>query len=141
MHFVSFQAMYCSEKCSSSDWTSAHKGECNKLSHPISTGPFKLDEMKPPSPDSIQSTVVRLISRIGLNNIKKTVLENKHMPSLLGDPRTKGFQDGKFETATLEALLSLEDNFGKLTREELFTLCCVSSFLMHPFRFVFKIES
>jgi hypothetical protein len=40
------------------------------------------------------------------------------MPSLLGDPRTRGFQDGKFQAATLEALLSLEDNFDSLTSEE-----------------------
>jgi hypothetical protein len=58
------------------------------------------------------SMTQRLISIIGLDVIKKAVLENKPMESLFaGDPRTKGFQDGKFQTVTLEALLSLEDYF------------------------------
>jgi hypothetical protein len=48
------------------------------------------------------------------------------MPSLLGDPRTKGFQDGKFEAANLETLLSLEDNFDKLTSAEVHELSQVS---------------
>jgi hypothetical protein len=65
---------------------------------------------------------VRLIARIGLDNIKQIVLENKPLPSLMGDPRTKGFQDGKFEAANLETLLSLEDNFDKLTSAEVHEL-------------------
>jgi len=68
---------------------------------------------------AMSSMRLRLISRIGLDNIRQTAKENKPMPSLLGDPRTKGFQNGKFQAATLEALLSLEDNFDKLTSEEL----------------------
>jgi hypothetical protein len=69
---------------------------------------------------------MRLIAHIGLDNIKKTVQENKPMPSLLGDPRTKGFQDGKFEEVTLESVLSLEDNFEKLTSVDLDWACQVS---------------
>jgi hypothetical protein len=124
-YFDLFQTMYCSKKCRNSDWSSAHKSECNKISFVTPLGPFKLDE----SPDqgshffSIQSTLIHLIAYIGLKNIKKTVLENKPMLSLMGDPRTKGFQDGIFETATLEAILSLEDNFDKLTSEEIHSAC------------------
>jgi hypothetical protein len=124
--------MYCSEDCLNADWSTAHEGECNKLyrlSEPLA--PFKLEKYSRPSEDSpilaMQSILLRLIYCIGLDNIRQIVLENKSMPSLLGDPRKKGFQDGKFETATLEALLSLEDNFGKLTKEELNLQCSVSS--------------
>jgi hypothetical protein len=61
----------------------------------------------------------RLVAFIGLDSIKKIALENKTMGSLTGDPRTKGFQDGKFQSATLEALLSLEDNFDQLDRSDI----------------------
>jgi len=86
-----------------------------------------------PSEDSStvlsQSMLLRLITSIGLDNIKKMVFENRPMPSLLGNPRTKGFQDGKFEAATLEALLSLEDNFGKLSSEDINSMSSVSSMM------------
>jgi hypothetical protein len=121
--------MYCSENCLNSDWTSAHKGDCNKNCHVKNLVPFKLDEFNLPGQESElfchRSVLLHLITYIGLDYIKKTVQENKPMPSLLGDPRTKGFQDGKFGTATLEALLSLEDNFGKLTSEEVNEACIV----------------
>jgi hypothetical protein len=132
-----FQNMYCSENCLSADWSFAHKGECNNrlfIKPPArhSAVPFTLEEFTKPSTVSrivsVRSILLRLISRIGLDNIKKNVLENKSMPSLVGDPRTKGFQDGKFGAITLEALLSLEDNFGKMTREELTAYSNVSFF-------------
>jgi hypothetical protein len=128
--------MYCSENCRNSDWSSAHKGECNNklimlLPSLTPLVPLKLEEYASPDNESVYlsilSVTLRLISYIGLENIKKTVLENKPMASLLEDPRTKGFQDGKFETDTLEALLSLEDNFDRLTGEELSKACDVSS--------------
>jgi hypothetical protein len=122
--------MYCSENCLDSDGSSAHKDQCNKHYYSLSFKPFKLDEFTIPATESLdvamESLITRLISRIGLDNIKKTVLENKPMPSLLGDPRTRGFQDGKFEAANLEAILSLEDNFGKLDRKEVNEVCDVS---------------
>jgi hypothetical protein len=126
--------MYCSEDCLNADWSFAHKGECKKLynlSQPLD--PFKLVDYWMPSEDSStvlsQSMLLRLITSIGLDNIKKTVFENRPMPSLLGNPRTKGFQDGKFEAATLEALLSLEDNFGKLSSEDINSMSSVSSMI------------
>jgi hypothetical protein len=73
----------------------------------------------------VKSMLVRLIARIGLDNIKKTVLENKPLKSV--DLSTQGFQDGKFEAATLDALLLLEDNFEKLKSEEVSAACQVSS--------------
>jgi hypothetical protein len=124
--------MYCSENCCNSDWISAHKEECNKtLTPPLPFRPFKVEEFTGPSAPgsgiySIISITIRLIARIGLDNIRQIVLQNKPMPSLLGDPRTKGFQDGKFEAASLEALLSLEDNFEKLTSTETNLACNVS---------------
>jgi hypothetical protein len=126
--------MYCSEHCLNADWSFAHYGECNnkllsQLPHPLV--PFNLEKYtKPDSMSRIVSTqsfLLRLVARIGLDNIKKIVLENKSMPSLLGDPRKKGFQNGKFEAATLEALLSLEDNFGKMSDVEVNTYSKVSS--------------
>jgi len=60
------------------------------------------------------TVLIHLIGRIGLDKIRKTALENKPMKSLLGGPRTKGFQNGKFEVANLEAWLSLEDLFNSL---------------------------
>jgi hypothetical protein len=60
--------------------------------------------------------VFEVIAFVGMENIKKTALENKPM-SGEGDPKTKGFLDGKFQVANLEALLSLEDNFENLDRD------------------------
>jgi hypothetical protein len=124
--------MYCSEKCRSSDWkSSGHKGVCNKLFSPPKTlEPFKHEEFIIPAPESrfsaMKSLIVRLITCIGLDTIKKAVLENNPLKSF-EDPRTKGFQGGQFGTATLEALLSLEDQFGKWSSEELNAACKVSS--------------
>jgi len=126
-----FQTMYCSESCLNADRSSVHKGECNKLSHPQTlelnefTNSSGTDETKSQAHLTVNSMLVRLISCIGLDNIKKTVLENKSLLSF-ADPRTKGFQDGKLQTGSLEALLSLEDNFDKLTKEELFKMSVVS---------------
>jgi hypothetical protein len=117
--------MYCSDKCRDSDRSSAHIGKCDQQkSFPESPATFKLCEYTSPDAGNLVYTagmgVVRLIEVIGLDTIKKTVLlENKPMESLNGDSRTRGFQDGKFQTATLEALLSLEDNLDKSSSEEL----------------------
>ena len=84
----------------------------------------------------LQTLVARLINIIGLDEIKKTVLlESQPMESLAGDPRTKGFQDGKLETVNLEALFSLEDNFGKLSRKELDAACQVKLFHIKEINF------
>jgi hypothetical protein len=121
--------MYCSENCRTSDWSSCHNGECNKLSHPLSLKRLQFDEVMGPVAESsavpVTSMLVRMISRIGLDNIKKAAQENKPLKSF-ADPRTKGFQDGKFEAINLEALLSLEDNFSKLTYGEERSACYVS---------------
>jgi hypothetical protein len=126
--------MYCSEHCLNADWSFAHNGECNnklilRLPHPLL--PFNLEEYTKPGSMSrivsFQSILLRLVATIGLDEIKNIVGENKSMPSLLGDPRKKGFQNGKFEAATLEALLSLEDTFGKLSDVEVNAYSKVSS--------------
>jgi hypothetical protein len=126
--------MYCSENCRNSDWSSAHKGECIKLSHPLSLKRLNIDEVTGPVTESsavpVTSMLIRLISRIGLDNIKKAALENKPLKSF-ADPRTKGFQEGKFEAINLEALLSLEDNFSKLTYGEECSACYVSIHLVY----------
>jgi hypothetical protein len=124
--------MYCGEKCRDSDWSSAHKGKCNEQkSYPSTTRPFKLDEYAIPSVEAhviaLQTLTARLINVIGLDCIKKTVLlENKPMKSF-EDPRTKGFQDGKFQAVNLEALLSLEDNFDKLNSDDINGSCQVNA--------------
>jgi hypothetical protein len=72
-------------------------------------------ESKPqyrPDPTFLE-LLMRVIDFIGLETIMTTALENKPMKSLLGDKRTKGFVDGKFETVTLESLFSLECNIDK----------------------------
>jgi len=57
----------------------------------------------------------RLVHTIGIEEIQSASMSNKPMPSWsANDPRTRGFRDGKFATADLEALISLEDNFDKL---------------------------
>jgi hypothetical protein len=57
----------------------------------------------------------RLVHTIGIEEIQSASMSNKPMPSWsANDPRTRGFRDGKFATADLEALISLEDNFEKL---------------------------
>jgi hypothetical protein len=60
--------------------------------------------------------VYEVIAFVGMENIKKTARKNKPMSSS-EDPKTKGFVDGKFRVAYLEALLSLEDNFENLDRD------------------------
>jgi hypothetical protein len=64
-------------------------------------------------PPSI-TVLIHMIARIGEDNIRKIALENKPMLSYMGDPRTKGFHNGKFQEANLEALLSLDDKFCTL---------------------------
>lgn len=117
--------MYCDEYCRDKDWITAHQGNCNqKLYHDLATlEPPKLYKTKSsgqlPQYLASVSLVSHLISFVGFDNIKKIALENKPMTSLSGDPKTKGFQDGKFHKATIEALLSLDDNFENQSRESL----------------------
>jgi hypothetical protein len=114
------QSLYCSEKCLETDWSRAHNGICTKIrpfTHEFSDYSF-LEDDHAESPSPSLSVLIHVIGRIGLDNIRKTALENKPMPSLLGDPRTKGFQNGKFKEANLEALLSLEDSFDTLCADE-----------------------
>jgi hypothetical protein len=121
--------MYCSEICRDADWSTVHKNMCEEKFIPISLSPFNFEKESDWYIDALQARMamaVRLITCIGLDEIKKTALENKPMKSLLGDPKTKGFQDGKFQAATLEALLSLEDNFNKWSSEDLKSTSIVS---------------
>lgn len=115
--------MYCSEICRDRDWSPAHKHQCDKQAVLTTLQPLKLDQPTAPARvsqiASAQSMAVNLISCIGVENIKKTALENKPMESMLGDPRTRGFKDEKFQEATLEALLSLEDNYDNLNSMDL----------------------
>jgi hypothetical protein len=115
--------MYCSENCRNDDGSSAHSLICGNTTLPKliggSNGPSKTQY--PPVNDlkaACYELMMRLIGVIGLETIKTTAQENKPMKSLLGDKRTKGFVDGKFEAVTLESLLSLEDNFDKFIKEE-----------------------
>jgi hypothetical protein len=86
------------------------------------------------------TVLIHVIARIGVDNIKKIALENKPMPSFMGDPRTNGFHNGKFQEANLEALLSLDDKFYTLpgtARHEAsrvsrpYSILCYSSLNMH----------
>jgi hypothetical protein len=116
--------MYCSKSCCDNDWLNVHFGSCNtKIQHDIITlDPIKLQETKSADAESEDhafaefasvSLINHLINFVGIQNIRRAALEKKPMSSLTEDPRTKGFEDGKFEAASLEALLSLEDNFKK----------------------------
>jgi len=54
-----------------------------------------------------------------MEKIRSAAMNNEPLPSWsANDPRTRGFRDGKFTTADLEALISLEDNFDKLEPKE-----------------------
>jgi hypothetical protein len=124
--------MYCSENCRDTDWSTVHHGNCNqKLHHDlVIINPVELNEAKSYGSAAMASYSTRhhLIFLVGIENIKKIAVENKPMTSLAGDPKTKGFLDGKFQAANLEALLSLEDNFDKLSSEFLEMYSFVSIF-------------
>jgi len=65
--------------------------------------------------NSASCVLHRLIYSIGIEEIQRAATNNETMLSWSAkDPRTRGFRDGKFSTADLEALISLEDNFDKL---------------------------
>jgi hypothetical protein len=123
--------MYCSENCRNSDWSLAHKLECKHVTPEWYTFSEKnlgetshtISQMFMPT-----SLSLRLVNVIGLDVIKKAVLENKPMESLFAkDARTRGFHDGKFQEVTLEALLSLDDKFDEnLPSKERDGSCVVS---------------
>jgi hypothetical protein len=119
--------MYCSEKCRDEDRSTVHHSTCNKIFAPTASPETHITV---PQAIATKTMMYRLIACIGLENIKQTALENKHMKSLGGSLRTRGFQGGKFQTANLEALLSLEDNFGKLSKDDLtkFANVCTTFF-------------
>jgi len=82
----------------------------------------------------------RLIQSIGIEEIRSAAMNNQPMPSWsANDPRTKGFRDGKFSTADLEAVISLEDNFDKLEDFVKFGYCkaCLFIFKLNSFAFRF----
>jgi hypothetical protein len=133
--------MYCSEICRDADWSTVHKNMCDEKFIPMSLSPFNFEkesEWYIEAGRARMAMAVRLITCIGLDEIMKTAVENKPMKSLLGDPRTKGFQDGKFQAATLESLLSLEDNFDKWSREDLKCTSIVSKRLESTHIYFFK---
>jgi hypothetical protein len=127
----SFQSLYCSKLCRETDWSRAHEGICNKHS-PYVAEPENFDIFESVSdvPPSL-TVLIHLIGRIGLENIKQTALQNPSMPFLLGDPRTKGFHNGKFQEATLEAFLSLGDMFDSLPGVVKFFSSSVSNRNLH----------
>jgi hypothetical protein len=100
-----------------------HRFECDIRPEPTALEPLEHDEIKGfgylTRAIAAQNMALRLMCCIGLENIKQTALENKPLKSFMGNPRTKGFQDGILQTANLEALLSLEDNFDKLDKDDL----------------------
>lgn len=126
--------MYCDEKCREKDWSAVHKDNCNKKIHHdlVTLEPIDLYNTKS-SPSNVSeglatySLVSHLISFIGIEQIKRIAMENKPLSE---DPITKGFEDGKFQEATLEALLSLDDNFTNQTKETLTALANVSIYLL-----------
>jgi hypothetical protein len=84
--------------------------------------------------DTMNILLQRLIQLIGLEKIKSAAINNEPMPSLMSTnsvKKTRGFRDGKFSTADLEALLSLEDNFDKLQREEKLIYASASFIFFH----------
>jgi hypothetical protein len=115
--------MYCDEHCRERDWITVHKGNCNKKLHhdlvtmdPVDLYIAKFSPSEASEDLATFALVSNLISLIGIEQIKKTALENNPMSD---DPIAKGFKDGKFHEVTLEALLSLEDNFKDQTKETL----------------------
>lgn len=126
--------MYCDENCRDIDWSTIHKDYCNKKVHHdfVLLGPIEL--LKAEKPELVLvpqgyatlALMAHLIAIVGMENIRKIALENKPMNSMSGDPKKRGFQDGKFQVATLAALLSLEDDFENLSLKDLESFTHVS---------------
>jgi hypothetical protein len=97
-------------------------GQASNAFDPLDVGvPGK---MKISSP--ILSLTARLFCHMGTENLRNAVLNNEPMDSFV-DARTKGFKDGKFDSFSLEAVLSLEDNIHKISDQEKNEFAQVSS--------------
>jgi hypothetical protein len=104
-----------------------HHGNCNKkIQHDlINAEPILLSTIKSPKAGpahafTCHTLIIHLITFIGIENIRNIACENKATTSSTGDdPTTLEFLDNKYKKVTLEALLALEDNFGKLSDESL----------------------
>jgi hypothetical protein len=105
--------MYCSDDCRKEDKSSSvHSHLCGSMKfYQFNSGTESKPQYHPDT--AFVELLMRLIDFIGLETIMTAALENKPMKSLLGDKRTKGFVDGKFEAVTLESLFSLECNIDK----------------------------
>jgi len=112
--------MYCSEKCRESDWNNGHRDSCYYLFFCYESVLGREESRVPFSTSSSFLTCVSqcLYTYFGVENLKRAAQHNESM-AVHSDPRTKGFSHGKFNTATLEAFLSLEDNLDKLSQQEI----------------------
>jgi len=126
--------MYCSERCRDFDWKNGHNDSCfflllSYMDHNVP------EESKVPFNSQLRGNKLlhsvnqRLYSFFGVENLKKVVQNNESMAEN-SDPRTKGFSGGKFNNATLEAFLSLEDNMDKLSQQEKDEHCWVIYFFI-----------
>lgn len=129
--------MYCNKKCRDDDWKNFHRGNClKKLQHeflnsePNIAGVIKSPEAGPAHAFTCFTLMLRLINFVGIENIRKTIYENKPTTSSTADPTSEEYLIAKYKKVTLDALLSLEDNFGKLndTSLEIFTFVCFQFF-------------
>lgn len=114
--FELFQILYCSENCRQTDWS--HNHLCGKTHHVLSAEPISNADAQVVAEHEI---LLRLITFINIEIIVKTALQNRPMP-VLKDKTTKVFH---LNEITLEALLSLEDNFDKMSNEEKKMHCTV----------------
>jgi hypothetical protein len=131
--------MYCNEKCLEEAWVSGHDKECSLMMSTLANAVILKDHQLFLGPKKRIFTIPRLamalMSRVvGYTQMKKVVTENAHLSSSFRDARIKGFdKNGKF-TFSLEALLSLTDNYDKLTMKEKKSLItyAVSTVMKNP---------
>jgi len=125
-HSVFAQVMYCSDECRDSDWDTSHEYSCFFTKCCYETGGNNKSAFDPsmlglPSDlelgNPFNCTIQRLIGFFGFQNLKDAALQNAPVESF-SDPRTKGFKNGKLNSPSLEAFLSLEDNVDKLDAAE-----------------------
>jgi len=109
--------MYCCEECRDCDWRNDHKDYCYFICCfcvNLGLGTDKLSEL-----GQLMSRInQKLYTYFGVEYLKRAAQHNEPM-AVSSNPRTRGFSNGKFNNATLEAFMSLEDNMDKLNEEEI----------------------
>jgi hypothetical protein len=118
------QCMYCDEKCLEEAWASGHDKECFLMTGTLANAVILRDHQlffgyNNKKKFTMSCLAMALMSKVvGYAQMKKLVTENAHLSSSFRDACIKGFDKDCRFTFSLEALLSLTDNYNKLTGKE-----------------------